>query len=496
MRLEHCLEKGIRVLFVFLLALDLFLCLFAEKVEERSAIGTGRYNMICLLIGLGILLLIAFFYVNKPDKNDRLFLVFSSILFFAFLIFATHFYYFETGWDAGTVIWNAQLLADGRLSELDNAYFSIYPNNVILSVFFSLIIRAGRLLPLGTDYYVLVAFQCACVVICSNIIYSTVLAFLLPKPLAHMVRCVFVLTAVLSPWMALPYSDTIGMFFIVLILYVYAVGKHPLILGFLVILGAMIKPTVFIFAIALLLVKLSIVIKGRNNKTAFKQLLMFLIGAFIAYFSAKALISTAGFEIDREKSVSAAHYLMMGLNEENRGVINVEDQDFSLGIVDSDERVKADLDLAKDRFIELWPGRLIHHLLRKELYSFGDGTFAWGVEGQFFLTYIWTGHERIEDIFRNVYYPGRKYYGLFAGFMQSMWLGMILLSVIGAFLKNRNKFSVLYLTIVGMVLFEMMFEPRARHLLLAVPIICILASDAVFSVAGRVKGMIGRNTKR
>ena len=80
--------------------------------------------------------------------------------------------------------------------------------------------------------------------------------------------------------------------------------------------------------------------------------------------------------------------------------------------------------------------------------------------------------------------------------MQSMWLGMILLSVIGAFLKNRNKFSVLYLTIVGMVLFEMMFEPRARHLLLAVPIICILASDSAFSVASRIKNIIGRNRKR
>ena len=71
MRLERCVEKGIRVLFVFLLALDLFLCLFAEKVEERSAIGTGLYNMICLLMGLGILLLIAFFYVNKLCGKTR-----------------------------------------------------------------------------------------------------------------------------------------------------------------------------------------------------------------------------------------------------------------------------------------------------------------------------------------------------------------------------------------------------------------------------------------
>lgn len=496
MRLERCVEKGIRGLFVFLLALNLFLCAFAEKVEERNAIGTGRYNILCMLVGLGVIILIAFFYVNKSLNNDRLFLVVSSILFFVILIFATHFYYFETGWDAGTVIWNAELLADGKISELDNGYYSICTNNIILTILFSFVIRIGRIIPIGTDYFVLIAFQCFCVVISSNIIYKTALAFSFTKAGAHLSRFIFILLAGISPWMVLPYSDTVAMFFMVFILYLFATNNHPFVLGLIMLFGAMIKPTVLILSIAIALAKLPSFIRTNDKKTIIKRLLMFVVGAIIAYGICKWAITASGFEIDHEKTLSPVHYFMMGLNENERGVVNVEDQFYSIEIEGYSERIDADLTVAGERLKELWPGRLIHHLLRKELYSFGDGTFAWGVEGQFFLTYIWTGHERIEDIFRNVYYPGRRYYGLFAGFMQSMWLGMILLSVIGAFLKNRNKFSVLYLTIVGMVLFEMMFEPRARHLLLAVPIICILASDAAFSVAARVKGMIGRNTKR
>jgi hypothetical protein len=38
-----------------------------------------------------------------------------------------------------------------------------------------------------------------------------------------------------------------------------------------------------------------------------------------------------------------------------------------------------------------------------------------------------------------------------------------------------------------MIFFEMIFEPRARHLLLMAPIMCILASDAVMSIWNRME---------
>ena len=512
MRLERFVEKRIRHIFVFLLVLDLIVCAFAEAVEEMAVPGTGHRNVLCMLIGAGLVLFIAFFYMSVSDvknrkgrfrdlhigllgKDDRVFLLFSSVLLLLYLIFSTHFYYFETGWDAGTVIWNAQLLADGRIAELENDYFSIYPNNVILSVLFSYIIKAGRMIPIGTDYYVLVAFQCICMVICSNLIFKTLLSLSLPEYMAHVGRCIFILIAVLSPWVVLPYSDTVGMFFMVLIVYVYTLDKHRFLLGFLVLFGAMIKPTVFIFAVALFLVVFPEFLQNRHDKGLLKSVILFMVGALIAYISAKALIHTAGFEINKDSSMGPAHYLMMGLNEEYRGVINVEDQDFSIGISDPGERVRSELAVAKARFKEMWPGRLFHHLLRKELYSAGDGTFAWGVDGQFFFTYIWTGHERLENIFRDFYYPERRFYNLYRLFMQSMWLGMIIFSVIGALSKGKDKYRVLYLTIVGMILFEMIFEPRARHMLLCVPIMCITASDSASALAARIKGLIRRKPR-
>ncbi len=503
MRFEHFVENAIRILFVLLSGIVLVLNFTAEHVDTLyHHAGDGRYNLICMVIGCVVLIVvsgvIAFLSGRKTSgsgkavsQKSHMFTIgipaLGLLILFGYLIVSTHFYYFETGWDAGTVIWNAEMLADGNTADLSNDYYSIYPNNVVMTVLFSLIIRAGRLLPVGTDYYYLIVFQSLCMILSLILVHKTVPALGLSKPVAVLCDVVFLFLIVLSPWVALPYSDTIGMFVMIPVLYLYAVGKHPGILGFTIVLGAMMKPTVFIFAIALFLAGIPKFIKSVRDKEICKKIGLFILGMVIALLVSKCIVKLSGFNLDPEKSVSVAHYLMMGLNEDYRGVINVEDQDFSLGIESYDERVAANLEVAGRRFGEMWPGRLIFHFARKILYSLGDGTFAWGVEGQFFQYPVWTGNERMENFFRSFYYPGMGRFRLYKNTSQALWLGCILLSLIGTFIKRREKFSVLYLTVIGMIFFEMIFEPRARHLLLMAPIMCILASDAVMSIWNRME---------
>ena len=496
MKANKIFSKIIVYLFSAFMVICLILCVFPESIDSGYVEDFGHANLIFLVSGIILISLLGLIYDRTNNKSNisipgfmrgyGLF-VLSSVVMLAFLIIATHFYYFETGWDAGTVIWNAEFMADGRISELNNTYYSIYPNNVLMTVFFSVIIRIGRMLPVGTDYYVLVAFQCICMVVSSILIYASALAFSFSEKQARLARCIFILLAGLSPWVVIPYSDTIGMFFVVLILYIYAKDKYPLVMGFLIVTGSMIKPTVFIIAIALGISGLINRCGTIREKKNLLKIIFFVLGCVFGYVVAEKAIDMSGFDIDPERSMSPAHYLMMGLNEDYHGVINVEDQDFSIGIAGSDDRIRANLDVAWSRFTEMWPGRFFRHLFRKMLYSCGDGTFAWGVEGEFFQYPVWTGNETAEALFRNFYYPDGSRYKIYTGFEQMMWLGLIFFSVLCALFRKEKKFTVFYLTIIGMIMFEMIFEPRARHLLLIVPIICILGAGGISVITDRIK---------
>lgn len=496
MKADVLISKIIKSLYLILMVSCILLCIFPESVDLGDRGYSGHANLAFIFCGVVLLTSLGLIYNRSAEKSHihlplvfkgQFSLVCSSVIMLVFLIITTHFYYFETGWDAGTVIWNAEFLADGRISELNNDYYSIYPNNVLMTVLFSVIIKLGRLLPVGTDYYILVAFQCICMVVSSFVIYATAIALSFTERQAHFVRCIFILFAGLSPWVVIPYSDTIGMFFMVLILYLYAKNRFPLVMGILIIAGSMIKPTVFIFAIALVITGVINRWGKKRDKKTNTNIVLFIIGCVLGYLIAKSAVSFSGFELNPEKSMSPAHYLMMGLNEDYHGVINVVDQDFSLGIDDSGERIRADLDVAWSRFRDMWPGRFFRHLLRKALYSCGDGTFAWGVEGEFFQYPVWTGNERAEALFRSFYYPDGSRYAVYTGFEQMMWLGLIFFSILCALLNNNKRLLVLYLTVIGMIMFEMIFEPRARHLLLMVPIICILATGGIVSLSGRLK---------
>ena len=152
---------------------------------------------------------------------------------------------------------------------------------------------------------------------------------------------------------------------------------------------------------------------------------------------------------------------------------------------------------------------------------------------------IWTGHPEFETLFRQFFYPDGAKYQWFRVFAQCIWMGVLGLCAVGGlrgwiipdrskrqsvFDRLKGRFAgqkdtgvvqtgrmkesgiypekagehefqraVLKLTVVGMILFEMLFEPRARHLLVMVPILCILAAEAVDTVSTPVKpGSKGR----
>jgi len=187
-------------------------------------------------------------------------------------------------------------------------------------------------------------------------------------------------------------------------------------------------------------------------------------------------VRTTGLHIDKERAFGMSHFLMMGLNEEVNGVINLEDQNFSMGIVNAEERTRANLEVAAQRVQEMGVPGLLKLGARKILTTFSDGTFAWWEEGEFYTQEMYDGIYSLRGVLSGVYYEHGENFEVFVNCMQILWMG-ILVFACTAFVTGGKKpeESALMLAITGLFLFELIFEVRARYLFIYAPIFVLLA---------------------
>ena len=125
---------------------------------------------------------------------------------------------------------------------------------------------------------------------------------------------------------------------------------------------------------------------------------------------------------------------------------------------------------------------MLKHQIKKTLVTYNDGTFAWSQEGNFYWE-IKEDKSRIERFFRNIYYESGSNHSIFKYIVQGAWLIILSIQTLTIFIKRENmenSMRVVLLSLIGLFVFESIFEARARYLYTYVPIFI-------------VSGMIGLN---
>lgn len=180
------------------------------------------------------------------------------------------------------------------------------------------------------------------------------------------------------------------------------------------------------------------------------------------------LIPSLGIETDPERELGPTHFLMMGLNWDRCGVYSGDDVGYSASFATVAERTAANLQTAKNRVQSMGITGLAKHLARKSLVNFGDGTYAWGREGGFYSYVFPSRNHMVSPFLRDVFYTDGSCYPYFAVFQQLIWI-TILLSSAGIMLyplteeERTAEVGVIALSLVGLVLFQTIFEARARY---------------------------------
>ena len=126
------------------------------------------------------------------------------------------------------------------------------------------------------------------------------------------------------------------------------------------------------------------------------------------------------------------------------------------------------------------------HLRNKQLVNYADGTFSYGIDGNFFAGRSSgpgpaVSGNILTPFFDSFILPEGRYFGLMCAGRQGLWLTILIFCTLSGLYHilwpDDTSYGVfiIQITLIGLTLFELLFEAKARYLFVYVPFF-ILAS--------------------
>jgi hypothetical protein len=258
--------------------------------------------------------------------------------------------------------------------------------------------------------------------------------------------------------------------------------------GFVSAAGYFIKPQCLFVLIGILILEVLNLVGKKSLKSLLRPITLCLVVTIVfsvTNIGLEHLNNRYNVHIDKERAFGYSHFLMMGANQEKNGGFSSEDVYFSNSFATSEQRKEANIDVFKERVTSMKSG-LLTHLTKKMLSTFNDGTFAWALEGNFFTVVPENINNKMAPFLKSIYYMENRF-AYFATFQHLVWLFILLCSLLTVFSKkanyDQNKLSLLWIVLLGFVLYEMLFEVRARYVYIFVPLLCTLVPIGVRNVS-------------
>ena len=450
----------------------------------------------------------------KRFSADAVFIV-ASLLFLILQVFLVRQYYFETAWDAATVRDSAINIVNVDSPDPDwwPDYYDVNPNNRTIVSLFTVVIRVMSTLTIDDPNFGLILFQCGISWMTGVVLYFTVKRLTNSRRPACVAWLIYAVSVGLSPWVSIPYSDGVGLIIpITMILLLTIKSQRSLVrtlkwlaLGGLGYLSLQIKPQTTIMLIAILIVVgLGIIVdKIRNGQPIFTRQRIInmtaLVGGMCLVMIPIKLINDTLVPIKLDRNLPITHYLMMGMNSETDGIYSGDDVWFiSLDgvykegdgssppsrVVTTDEIADRNIKELINRLKEMGIVGTAKLLVRKSLVNFNDGAFAWSGEGNFYWSVKPSSSELAQSIREIFYIPdkgngvtsARSKYKYFQTIEQGIWLAVLFFSIFSVLGHKKSRVIVsMMLGVIGLIVYEMLFEARARYIYTYVPIFILLA---------------------
>lgn len=455
--------KTAKIIFIIMFSIILLLLLFFSNTNyylKRNFIISNIF----VLIPLIILIYLFTKFIKEKDISENKYkkiLLFLFILIGILQIIIIVNAYFYTDWDV-KVIRDLVTKYLKTNSLRDEYYLSIYPNNILLT---AILICINKIPFIGSNYFT-VLFINAFLVNLAGLFTCLSLKNIHSKK-ASLISYAFMIPLILlSPWIIIPYTDTMGLFFTAIIIYLYSRKEKKIydyfFISFFAIIGYYIKPTVIIILMAIIIIEIlsnynKINIRYlKKNKKIFTVFIIGVVTAFCINSGAKYIINFK--PVNYVKPFTFIHYLAMGQNNKTLGAYSEEDinDTATLGQLNDIKKIK-------DRLTNRSLNEQIDFFKNKTLLNFNDGSFSWGLDGVFFYKKN-NNNSQLAKFLKNIYYADGKYYKDFIQVVHYIWLIVLILTPFIANKENKKEEYVIIISIIGITLFLTIFEPRTRYL--------------------------------
>lgn len=426
------------------------------------------------------------------------------LLLLAFQAFVSYHAYFLCDWDAGNILESAYNMA-AYGDYINHAYFSMYPNNVLLAECFAALMALFRAVAgdAGYDRCVLILILVQCVLNTATCMLCSWAAERMSgsRAFAAAVGVVCVLLVGFSPWTMVPYSDGMALVIPMAVFCLYLLRQELRWrwicwygIGALTALGYMLKPQAAIMGMAIVLLETARMLLQHRWKPWKREMGCLLLALLVVLGPMQSAVKSRSLiEVDEEQNIGALHFVMMGLNRETSGTYSFDDQMISTTAEGVKQRGSVQRAEIARRVSEMGVGGLLELMQEKTLINFGDGTFAWGINGVFFHTMIEDKDEVFSPLFKDILYTSGKLYKPFSTMLQAVWLGVLggcvlaLLALRRADERQGNALCVLCIALVGLMVFEWLFEAKARYLYLYAPQFVLLGVGGIWALCVRRK---------
>ena len=471
------MNKLIRYIYLFVLAIILLIVFASSNPFYNNFRPSPIISnlLVGILIVFPSILLLRKIKKEVNDKTYKKILIIISIITFILQIIIIRCIYFYTDWDVKTI---REIIANNDFYH--NYYLTKYPN----TLFYAFLLKLYYSLPIiGKYYFPLLVFN-ALLVNISGVVTSLTVRRFTNNTKAIIAYIILIPLVLLSPWINIFYSDTLAILLPILIIYIYTKDNKKeidyFLIGFLSILGYFIKPTVFIVFIAIIILTI-IKFINKKLKLTLVQILTLIIGLVSALVLCKGSIYLLHFvPYKNTNSFGMIHYLAMGQNNTTFGLFDEKD------VYESDKYGrKYDLDKAINRIKQRSIKEHLNFIEVKTLLNFNDGTFAWGYEGEKFYYEILSDNSSLSMFLRNYFYKDWKYNFIFKELMQIIWLFVLSLSLLAGIKDDKEKNSIIYLSIIGITLFLLIFECRTRYLYCYSPVFVAAALIGLNNLTNR-----------
>ena len=494
------LKKSIFITYMVAIGFILFVVIFLSNINYAYKRAFLLNNGLLLLIGVITIILLIINFDKDRDRNWIKINCFSLLLFLAQCYISFNIYFNTEEWDSWTLIWNARLIANGEINGLANEYFSWFPNNQFAVFLLSICFRLNNLLGIfDTDngLLLIIIIQCLLSTITGKLLFEILLNFTKSKGISLVGWMLYVALVGLSGWNVVIYTDALALVFPSLILYIYQkFGKKNylkwLLIAFLSYWGFKIKPTVIVVTIAIVLIEGFALLQSLNVEKIRRIIILFGLSVVLLFgnhFAYSKAIESTGLKINPELNTGALHMVMMGLNSFSDGGFNLDDANLSTGILDKQMRTNAQKERIEMRLSEYGIPGFLEHMHKKSLVIFNDGSFAWGCEGGFFDKVYPDKNRFMSPLLKSIYLTSGENYIFLLTLEQTLWITCLFMSI-AAVVLERNKFnSVLVLSLIGIIIFNLTFEARARYLYIYVPLFICAGVLSIWTLIQKIKNV-------